>query len=213
MTDALYHEQLYRSQEIMRRIGELPVTVCGGGALGANLIENLARQGFTRLKVIDRDRIEERNLSTQPFYRSDIGAFKAKILANALYRALTVKVEAIADELTAHNAGKLLAGSGLVVDTFDNSRSRQAVKDACEQANLPCLHVGLAGDYAEIIWNDVYRVPSAVNDDVCDYPLARNLVGLAVAIASETIIAFVARGEQPSYTVTLGDFAVRPFAF
>ncbi len=211
MNDALYHEQLYRSGEVMRRMKDLPVTVCGGGALGANLVESLARQGFGRLRVIDRDRVEERNLSTQPFYRSDIGAHKAKILANTLYRALAVKVEPYAEELTPANAGKLLAGSGLVVDTFDNSGSRQAVKDACEKANLPCLHVGLAGDYAEIIWNSAYRVPSDVNDDVCDYPLARNLVGLAVAIAGETIVSYVARNEQNSYTVTLGDFAVRPF--
>ena len=211
MNDALYHEQLYRSSDVMQKIKELPVTVCGGGALGANLVENLARQGFARLRVIDRDRVEERNLSTQPFYRADVGAHKAKILANTLYRALAVKVEPHAEELTSANAGKLLAGSGLVVDTFDNSVSRQAVKDACEKANLPCLHVGLAGDYAEIIWNSAYRVPSDANDDVCDYPLARNLVGLAVAVAGETIVRYAATGEQNSYTVTLGDFAVRRF--
>lgn len=211
MNDAFYHEKLYRTEDVMRRMKEFAVTVCGGGALGANLTETLARQGFGRLRVIDRDRVEERNLSTQPFYRTDVGAHKAKILANTLYRALGVKVEPFAEELTSLNVGKLLAGSALVVDTFDNSVSRQAVKDACEKANLPCLHVGLAGDYAEIIWNARYRVPSDVNDDVCDYPLARNLVGLAVAIAAETIVGYVANGEQNSYTLTLGDLAVRPF--
>src|SRR5712692_732699 len=122
-----YHEQLYRSAELMARVREMAVTVCGAGALGANITESLARSGFTRLKVIDRDRIEERNLSTQPYYRSDIGAFKAKILANGLFRALGVTVEARTEELTAASARKLLAGSALVVDGFDNSGSRQAV--------------------------------------------------------------------------------------
>jgi molybdopterin/thiamine biosynthesis adenylyltransferase len=55
--------------------------------LGANIAERLARSGFWQLRVIDRDRIEERNLSTQPYYRSDIDAFIAKIIANNLYRA------------------------------------------------------------------------------------------------------------------------------
>src|SRR5690348_1688402 len=110
MSDALFHEQRYRTPETMRRIRELSVTVCGAGALGANMVESLARQGFMRLKVIDRDRVEERNLSTQPYYRADIGAFKAKILANALYRALGVSIEARTDELTEANAAKLLAG-------------------------------------------------------------------------------------------------------
>jgi tRNA A37 threonylcarbamoyladenosine dehydratase len=49
----------------MSLIKNLPVTVCGAGALGANT-ESLARSGFGQLTVVDRDRIEERNLSTQP---------------------------------------------------------------------------------------------------------------------------------------------------
>src|SRR5215210_3176344 len=121
-----YHEQLYRSGEVMRRVREQFVTVCGAGALGANITESLARSGFTRLRVIDRDRIEERNLSTQPFYRTDTGAHKAKILANSLYRALEVKVDARSEELRSDNARKLL--DGLVIDCFDNSASRGAVK-------------------------------------------------------------------------------------
>ncbi len=211
MSDALYHEQLYRTPDVMRRIQDCAVTVCGAGALGANLVESLARQGFARLKVIDRDRVEERNLSTQPYYRTDIGAFKAKLLANTLYRALGTTVEARAEELTPANAAKLLGGNGLIVDTFDNSGSRQAVKDYCAQADRPCLHVGLAGDYAEILWNEVYRVPSAGQDDVCDYPLARNLVTLAVSVACETIVRFAALGHKENYTVTLGDFAVQSY--
>jgi hypothetical protein len=89
--------------------------------------------------------------------------------------------------------------------------ARQAVKDYCKDTQLPCLHVGLERDYAEIIWNENYRVPSPTNDDICDYPLARNLVMLAVAVACEVIITFVASGEQQSFTITLGDFAVKPF--
>jgi molybdopterin-synthase adenylyltransferase len=202
-----YHEQLYRSAEVMRRLREQMVTVCGAGALGANIAESLARSGFARLRVIDRDRVEERNLSTQPYQRSDVGAQKAKMLANYLYRALGVRVEAHAEELSERSAGKLL--EGLVVDAFDNSVSRQVVKDACERKGLACLHAGLAEGYAEVIWNEHYRVPSAARDDVCDYPLARNLITLTVAVACETLIRYVASGERESYTLTLGDFAVR----
>jgi molybdopterin/thiamine biosynthesis adenylyltransferase len=207
-----FHEQLYRRHELMARMRETAVTVCGAGALGANITESLARSGFGRLRVIDRDRVEERNLSTQPYYRSDVGAFKAKILANSLFRALEVTVDARIEELTASNAGKLLAGSDLVIDAFDNSAARQAVKDHCAGGSLHCLHAGLAGDYGEVIWNECYRVPSPANDDVCDYPLARNLVMLTVAVVCEVVVGFAAIGERRSFTVTLGDFAVKPFA-
>lgn len=213
MSNVYYHERLHRTEAVMARMRDLPVTVCGAGALGANLAENLARQGFARLTVIDRDRVEERNLSTQPYFRTDIGAQKAKILTGNLYRALGVPVTAQATELTPLNAGKLLAGSGLVLDTFDNSASRQAVQDACRAAGLPCLHAGLAADgYAEVIWDEQYRVPSPTNDDICDYPLARNLVLLTVSVAGESICRFAATGERVSFTVTLTDLAVRPFS-
>src|SRR5947207_11344886 len=110
-TTFFYHEQLHRSADLMRRLRDCKVTVCGAGAPGANIVESLARQGFAELRVIDRDRIEERNLSTQPYFLSDVGAFKVKILANSLYRALGVKVDARMDELTTTNAAKLLKDS------------------------------------------------------------------------------------------------------
>jgi molybdopterin-synthase adenylyltransferase len=204
-----FHEQLYRTDSVMTKLKEFPVTICGAGALGANLAKNLARAGFGKLKVIDRDRIEERNLSTQPYYRSDVGAFKAKILANNLYRAIGTKVEVETKELTAANAAQLLKESGLIVDVFDNSTSRQAVKEYGDRTQTPCLHAGLSADYAEVIWNEVYRVPSDVNDDVCDYPLARNLVMLTVSVACEAIVSFVVTGEQRHFTITLKDLSVQ----
>lgn len=204
-------ETLYRSDRVMAKLKQFPVTICGAGALGANVAENLGRSGFGKLKVIDRDRIEERNLSTQPYYRSDIGAFKTKILTNNLYRSLGIKIDAQSKELTASNAAQLLQGTRLAIDTFDNSVAREAVKDCCDAQAISCLHVGLARDYAEVIWNDRYRVPSPTYDDICDYPLARNLVMLAVSVACEAIVRFVATGAQQSWTITLEDFAIRPY--
>ncbi len=204
-----FHEQLYRSNFVMAKLKKYPVTICGAGALGANIAENLARSGFEKLTVIDRDRIEERNLSTQPYYRSDVGAFKAKILANNLYRAIGTKVDGKTKELTSANVNQLLQDSQLIIDVFDNSVARQLVKDYADKFSIPCLHTGLASDYAEVIWNDFYRVPSEVNDDVCDYPLARNLVMLTVAVTCETIVSFIATAEQRNFTITLKDLTVQ----
>jgi molybdopterin/thiamine biosynthesis adenylyltransferase len=206
-----FHEQLYRSGELMARLRACRVAVCGAGALGANVAESLARQGCARLRVIDRDRVEERNLSTQPYNRADIGMLKARALAHGLYRALGVEVDARTDELTTANAGKLLRESDLVIDAFDNSVARRVVQDYCAGAGRACLHAGLAGDYAEVIWNENYRVPSAAQDDVCDYPLARNLVQLTVAVVCEVVVSFIADATRRSYTLTLRDLAVRPF--
>lgn len=204
-----FHEQLYRTHAVMAKLKDYAVTICGAGALGANLTENLARSGFGKLKVIDRDRIEEHNLSTQPYYRSDVGAFKAKILVNNLYRAIGTKVEAETKELKTTNAAQLLKESQLIVDVFDNSTSRQVVKDYADQTGILSLHAGLSTDYAEVIWNDMYRVPSDVNDNVCDYPLARDLVMLTVAVACEAIVSLIVTGEQRNFTITLKDLTIQ----
>ena len=131
MNSIFFHEQLHRTPALMTKLREFPVTICGAGALGANIAESLARSGFEKLRLIDRDRIEEHNLSTQPYYRSDIGAYKTKILTNSLYRALGITLDGCSQELTSANAHKLLKNSVLIIDTFDNSTSRQVVKDYC----------------------------------------------------------------------------------
>ena len=206
------HETMYRTAEVLARCRVMPVVICGAGALGAHIAEGLARAGFGRLRLIDRDRIEERNLSTQPYHRADIGGFKARVLAAMIYRAVGVEVETELKELDAGNVARLLRGAELVVDAFDNSISRRVLAEWGELTGVPCLHAGLADGYGEVIWNESYRVPSDASDDVCDYPLARNLVMLAASVACESIIDHAASGERNSYTITLRDLAIRPFA-
>ncbi len=206
-----FHEQLYRDSDAMARLASLRLTICGAGALGANLAETLARMGARRIRVIDRDHIETRNLSTQPWESGDVGSRKADLIGSRLYRIARLEAESICRELTDENAERYLTGSDLVLDTFDNTLSRAAVIDFCAEKTIPCLHAGLAGDYAEVVWNDDYRLPSSTLDDICDYPLARNLVLLTVAVAAECVIRFAADGCQESYTIALRDFAIRPY--
>ncbi|MGB1204890.1 MAG: ThiF family adenylyltransferase [Chitinophagales bacterium] len=211
MMSYFFHEQQYRSAETMKAIANINICICGAGALGANLAENLVRMGFKSLKIIDFDRIEAHNLSTQPYAKADIGQLKANTLIKNLYRATATRTEAICKRLTEDNVHSLLKKSDLVIDAFDNSSSRQIVTQWAKSKNTACLHIGLASDYAEIIWNKQYRVPSATNDDICDYPLARNLVMLTVATACEVIVGFVSKTEQKSYTITLADLNIKPY--
>jgi molybdopterin-synthase adenylyltransferase len=131
MAALLNHEMQYRSPEVMAKINTYAITVCGAGAIGANLVENLARAGYGNLTVIDFDRIEEHNLSTQPYYKSDIGGFKAKVLSNALYRAIGAKITTHTQRLTVENTATLLKSADLVIDAFDmkwSQKTGQVVK-------------------------------------------------------------------------------------
>jgi molybdopterin/thiamine biosynthesis adenylyltransferase len=210
MPGKLHHERLYRGDDALLRLSAARATLCGAGALGSHLADNLVRQGFGPLRVIDRDRVEEHNVSTQLYGQADVGAWKVETLRNRIFRAVGVELEAVAKELTCRNVGTLLKGAGLVLDTFDNSASRRLVQKHCRAENVPCLHVGLFADYGEVVWDEHYRVPADGPSDVCDYPLARNLVLLAVALASETLVRHVLDGQRASWSATLRDFGVHP---
>ena len=209
MAGKLVHEEQYRG-DALAKARDVQVVLCGVGAVGSLLADNLARQGFAKLRVIDRDRVEEHNVGTQLYGESEVGVWKVEALRNRLFRAAGVEVEAVRKELTAPSAPGLLKGAGVVVDAFDNAASRRLVQEACRAQGLPCLHVGLYEDYAEVLWDEGYRVPNDVAGDVCEYPLARNLVLLAVAVASETLMAFALDGRRVQWSATLRDFAIRP---
>lgn len=213
MAGKFHHEELHRGREALDRLAAVQVTLCGAGALGSNLADTLARQGFRRLRVIDRDRIEEHNVNTQIYGEGDVGAWKADVLRHRLFRSAGVEIEALKQELSDRTAARLLKGSDIVVDTFDNSEARRLVQVQCREKGIPCLHVGLSSDYGEVIWDRAYRVPADVEGDVCDYPLARNFVLMAVAVAAETLIRFALEGAREHRSITLGDFAVRPLEF
>jgi molybdopterin/thiamine biosynthesis adenylyltransferase len=210
MAGPFHHEAIYRGADALGKLAAVQPTLCGAGALGSHLADNLVRQGFGAPRVIDRDRVEEQNVGTQLYGIAEIGAWKVEALRNRLFRATGVEIDAVAKELTAATAPRLLKGATLIVDVFDNHAARQLVQDQARRLAVPCLHVGLFADYAEVVWDEQYKVPPDAAGDVCDYPLARNLVLLAVALASETLVRFVLTGERSNWSLTLRDFAVRP---
>jgi molybdopterin-synthase adenylyltransferase len=207
-----HHEEIYRGKELIQKLSKNSLTICGAGALGSNLIDNLTRQGINNLKVIDKDRIEVHNLSTQVWSEADVGALKVEALKTKVYRNVSTEIEAVNKELTASNVKQLLKGSTLVVDCFDNNAARQIVQNEVRARKLSCLHVGLNADYAEVIWDEKYRVPKDQTEgDVCDYPLARNIAMIAMIVASEEILDFFL-AEKPrkfDWSITLKDLAVR----
>jgi molybdopterin/thiamine biosynthesis adenylyltransferase len=210
MSDKFHHEAIYRGTEQFAKLANQQLTICGVGALGSHLADNLARQGVRQMRIIDRDRVEEHNVSTQLYGESDVGAWKVEVLRQKLFRATGIEVEAQRKEFGERTARTLLQDGGLIIDAFDNSASRQLVQEQCRALQLPCLHVGLYADYGEAIWDERYRVPQDAGGDVCDYPLARNLILLVVAVASESIVRYVDSGERMDFSVTLRDFAIRP---
>ena len=204
---SLGRERSYRGEEWVARVRGLEVCVCGAGALGGHVVEGLVRVGFGRVRVVDFDRVEERNLAGQPYGRRDIGQLKASTLAKRIYRELGVEVGAECVRLEEGNAVAVLSGAELVIDVFDNTASRALVQQVAAQVGAACLHVGMAAGYAEAVWDPGYRVPEVApeGEDVCGEALARNLGVIAAAAACERVAQWVATGARRGWTLTLED--------
>ena len=92
MNELYLHESSYRGEDAIEELGRAKVTLCGAGALGSLLADNLVRQGVRRLTVIDDDRVEIHNVNTQLYGEGDVGAFKVNVLRTHLFRAAGVEI-------------------------------------------------------------------------------------------------------------------------
>jgi molybdopterin/thiamine biosynthesis adenylyltransferase len=209
--NTLAHEEVYRGKALLDKMASQAITVCGCGAVGSNFIDNAVRQGFKKIAVIDMDRIEDHNRHTQIWDKRVIGTLKAAAIKNHTFNVMGVMVDAISKKLEGDNIKKLISEDSIVIDGFDNSASRKLVTDFCRDNNIDCLHVGLYQDYAEIVWNEFYTPPEpSSGPDVCEYPLARNIILMAVAVATDVLIRFLDTGVKENYTITLKDFKISP---
>ena len=211
MKSKFHHEQIYRGEDALSKVARAKIMVCGAGTIGSNLIDTLARQGFTNLSVIDKDRIDIHNINTQVWDENEVGAVKVVALKNRVFRSTKITLNTVFKELNQGNAQQLLKGFNLIVDAFDNSESRSLVQSVSRGMNTPCIHAGLFADYGEVVWDSRYKVPANVAGDVCDYPLARNLAMIVTSILAEEVVGFCASStpDPRSWSVTLRDLQIK----
>lgn len=212
MIEFLQHEIAFRGDAIVRKRAAANVLLCGCGALGSWLSEFLVRQGYSSINVLDFDRVEAANYGTQNYGSKDVGRKKAAVLAANIFLKVGVKIASIDEKLDKNNIAKHFRSRDLVIDAFDNADSRNMIRDHCKAHSIPCLHVGLSADgFAEIEWNEDYRaheVAAADPSAPCDYPLASNLVFVAVSLAAECVNRFVEAGTKKRLHFTLKDLHI-----
>ena len=123
------------------------VLVIGAGALGNEILKNLALLGFVNIVVVDLDSIEASNLSRSILYRStDIGRPKADAAADALKNIFPeAKVHAITADVV-HGLGLGLFGwADLVLAGLDNREARLWINRACWKMNKPWIDGAIEG--------------------------------------------------------------------
>jgi molybdopterin/thiamine biosynthesis adenylyltransferase len=186
------------------------ILVCGVGTLGGNLVEHLARrqQPGQELSILDHDLVEQRNLKNQPYFQHQLGKPKVNALAETIFRISGMRVQTQARKLTEGNAERFVEGYDLVFDCFDNHEARLALQRACRSRKVELLHLGLAPDYGEVIWDEFYRVPPQGQRDPCAEPLSRGLALMTVCLCDNVLHSYLERGVRENLSFTAQDLAV-----
>jgi molybdopterin-synthase adenylyltransferase len=124
-----------------QRLRAASVVIVGAGGLGGPAALYLAAAGIGTITLIDHDTISLDNLQRQiQFTTRDIGQSKAQIAGAGLSKLNPlVSIRAIPAELTADNAGAVLAGATVVLDGCDNFETRFIVNRTCHQLGIPLI--------------------------------------------------------------------------
>ena len=129
------------------KIAGCRLLVIGAGALGNEILKNAALLGFTKVIVVDLDRVEESNLSRAVLYRSDdVGKFKADAAARA-YCSLAPDARVhpiIANVLHGCGLG-LFEWSDVIVAGLDNREARLWINRSAWKVNRPWIDGAIEG--------------------------------------------------------------------
>jgi molybdopterin/thiamine biosynthesis adenylyltransferase len=129
-----------------RRLREARCLVVGAGALGNEIIKNLALLGAGHLTIVDLDVVERSNLARCVLFReSDEGRPKAEVAARAA-RSLNpeVEAEAVAGDVMARGLG-WLGGFDAVLAGLDNREARLWLNQACRKLGKPWVDGAIEG--------------------------------------------------------------------
>ncbi|MGH9469769.1 MAG: ThiF family adenylyltransferase [Terriglobia bacterium] len=133
------------------RLEGASVVILGCGALGTQQANLLARAGVGRLRIIDRDYVEESNLQRQALFDESDAARRLPKAVAAEQRLKQINsgvaIEGIVEDLEARNAERLLAGFGLILDGADNFETRFLLNDAAVKLNIPWIYGAVVASY------------------------------------------------------------------
>lgn len=158
------------------------ILVCGAGALGSQIAMLLAspEREFT---VVDRDIVEEDNLRTSVYLDYHVGAKKAVVLSELLYRKGSWSFPVVKD-ITEGSISDIGDNYDLVIDAFDNVAARRLT----DRLWPDVLHAGVTASRVGVVaWNEEFPIPDVDpegEEDICTHDLGVSILSLTAAWAA-----------------------------
>ena len=119
--------------------------VVGCGALGNEVLKNLALMGAGHITVVDFDRVEPHNLSRSVLFgRKDVGEWKVEVAARRLKEMNpALEVECIRGDVAFDVGLGLVRKMDVVIGCVDNRWARYCINRLCLRAGIPWVDGGI----------------------------------------------------------------------
>lgn len=123
------------------RLKNATIMVVGAGAIGNELIKNLALLGIGKILVFDMDAIENTNLTRSVLYRrKDVGRYKAEVAAErAMEMNPDVKAKAFISNIIDDVGLGVFRRMDVVLGGLDNREARLSINQSCYKVNKPWI--------------------------------------------------------------------------
>jgi predicted ThiF/HesA family dinucleotide-utilizing enzyme len=181
------------------------LVIVGAGALGSHLIP-LLRNEEIDIKVIDFDRVEQRNVLSQWHFVKSVGKKKAESLKQTMQFCYQYKLNAINHKLTVDNDQQLLGEADLIIDCLDNGESRRIVQNFARRHHLPCLHGALDahGSFGRVVWDELFVIDDEPHTGAatCENGGALPFISITASYLAYVTQHYLNSGEKQNYTVT-----------
>lgn len=124
-----------------KRLTNATIMVVGAGAIGNELIKNLALLGVGRILIFDMDEIESTNLTRSVLFRAkDVGRNKAEVAAERAHEINSdVHTKAFVSNIIDDVGLGVFRRMNVVLGGLDNREARLSINQSCYKVNRPWI--------------------------------------------------------------------------
>ncbi len=183
------------------------IVVVGVGALGSHVVQ-LLRNVDCKIKVVDFDRVEQRNVSAQFHAKGAVGKLKVQGLQQTMKFLFGRRIEAVSHKLVNDNIDELLNGAMVIVDCVDNGDTRRLIQGHARKRNIACVHGALAADgsFGRVVWDEHFQVDDTPVDGAVTCEDGEHLPFIAIVSAylAQSTIRYLKDKEQIGFQIHPG---------
>ena len=179
------------------------IVIVGLGANGSHTATALRNAGA--LKLVDFDRVEQKNTLAQMHGKMGLRRNKAQAMGQRFQGEWGQRVEVVPHKVTDDNAKVILGGADLVIDCTDNIAARACIKQYCVAEGIPLLHAALSADghFGQIIWTEFFKADGEEGDGAtCEDGDNLPFHFLMGGLIAQTAKTFLTSGKQHNWQVT-----------